>query len=568
MTAILLILLLSCCQEKRTLLHPMYMWDASDNPRFDSLRIELQDAYYHGLPFAEKQKRMEKLSMSLSEKERKNPSKKEVLDFWKFRLATVDRSSKEVAETINKRLEGMDSVKRPYNYYMMQSLLFYLPGDAGEKYLKINRSLKYFRSQGDSLMAGKLLIEMARLFHNFVDTTTNARAQGYYRLADGAFRGCNAEIYRQKNLLNMAEITNADSTIDSIYTVLRASEIAMADTMFYEIVLRNSHLAAAHRGDSASIKYIDENLRRLSQLSNIDATYPGKLAVNYALESAYSYSFKKDYDQALKYAKTAEAMLDSVTPTNIIRFVLETLAHIYLYKNVKDSALYYTNEAYFWRDSLQNERGTKSLIQAETAVKIAGLEKENAVQRVKNYLLVAIFIAALIIAWLIVMYLADKHKKEREIDRLKSQVEIDRQSSSLAAKSLVLAEKTRMIENLETTIRRLREEGKLSAADSKNLTVALKLHTSSEDEREGFLEVHDKLNPDFTKRLKRDFPALSEAQLRLAAYIASGLTNSQIGRMLNIEHGSVKTNRYRLRGKLGLSTGDSLEDFLRRYTMG
>ena len=44
------------------------------------------------------------------------------------------------------------------------------------------------------------------------------------------------------------------------------------------------------------------------------------------------------------------------------------------------------------------------------------------------------------------------------------------------------------------------------------------------------------------------------------------MTGQQIARVLSISYDSVKKARYRLRQRLGLDRGDSLEDTLRRFS--
>ena len=55
---------------------------------------------------------------------------------------------------------------------------------------------------------------------------------------------------------------------------------------------------------------------------------------------------------------------------------------------------------------------------------------------------------------------------------------------------------------------------------------------------------------------------ITEGELRLCAYIRTGMENKHIAQMLSLQPESVKKNRYRLRQKLNLGK-ESLEDFLR-----
>ena len=68
----------------------------------------------------------------------------------------------------------------------------------------------------------------------------------------------------------------------------------------------------------------------------------------------------------------------------------------------------------------------------------------------------------------------------------------------------------------------MRDSGDMPAETAKKLDSTLRLHDSTEVERESFIQIHDRLSPDFTRRLKEAVPDLSESQLRLAAYVASG----------------------------------------------
>ena len=75
--------------------------------------------------------------------------------------------------------------------------------------------------------------------------------------------------------------------------------------------------------------------------------------------------------------------------------------------------------------------------------------------------------------------------------------------------------------------------------------------------------MFEKTHPGFLKNLKAAWPDLSETQVRLATYIYTGMDNKQIANFLNIRVESVKQSRWRLRMKMGLQPGDSLEDTLR-----
>ena len=144
---------------------------------------------------------------------------------------------------------------------------------------------------------------------------------------------------------------------------------------------------------------------------------------------------------------------------------------------------------------------------------------------------------------------------------------LQRNKQSILAQAKVMEESDRLVDEMCSKIFELRSCHKISDESADSLERILRLHKSNEDNRQGFLKVQQELDSRFMSRLKEDFPTLSEGQLRLASLIAAGVDNRQIGCILNIEQSSVHKSRYRLRSRLGLSSDQSLEDFLRNYNL-
>lgn len=69
-------------------------------------------------------------------------------------------------------------------------------------------------------------------------------------------------------------------------------------------------------------------------------------------------------------------------------------------------------------------------------------------------------------------------------------------------------------------------------------------------------------NPRFLERLRKGFPALTEAEERLFLLLKLNLTSKEIADVLGISPGGVKKTRSRLRKRLGLDPKDSLKEFV------
>ena len=74
--------------------------------------------------------------------------------------------------------------------------------------------------------------------------------------------------------------------------------------------------------------------------------------------------------------------------------------------------------------------------------------------------------------------------------------------------------------------------------------------------------LFDEINPEFVDRLRRNYPALTPSEVRLASLVYLGLDTKHIARLLSIAPDSVKKTRQRLRAKLAISPDTDLHDFL------
>ncbi len=147
---------------------------------------------------------------------------------------------------------------------------------------------------------------------------------------------------------------------------------------------------------------------------------------------------------------------------------------------------------------------------------------------------------------------------------LRSQLEIERYQRQFLAISLASEDTDRSLGDIRQRLDDLRKDGKISENEIRQVDAVIRKHTARRDDWNRFRELFDKTHPLFLKNLKEAYPGLSETQVRLATYIHTGMDNKQIADFLNIRAESVKQSRWRLRSKMGLQPGESLEDALGR----
>ena len=83
-------------------------------------------------------------------------------------------------------------------------------------------------------------------------------------------------------------------------------------------------------------------------------------------------------------------------------------------------------------------------------------------------------------------------------------------------------------------------------------------------ERKTFYLYVEETNSDFFLKLERNFPALTLKEKQLAALLRLNLSSKDIAHLQNISAKSVEMNRYRLRQKMNLETGDSLTELINK----
>lgn len=154
-------------------------------------------------------------------------------------------------------------------------------------------------------------------------------------------------------------------------------------------------------------------------------------------------------------------------------------------------------------------------------------------------------------------------KNEKEIVELQN----EKLENEVALKKKELASTSMQLEGNQTALIRLKDEvTKLNASpNSKNdMAKILTLLKDIENNNASwaiFAAHFDEVNNDLLKKLKKNCPKLSSGDLKVCAYLHLNFSSKQISQLSNITVRSVEIHRYRIRKKMGLKTGQSINDF-------
>jgi FixJ family two-component response regulator len=79
---------------------------------------------------------------------------------------------------------------------------------------------------------------------------------------------------------------------------------------------------------------------------------------------------------------------------------------------------------------------------------------------------------------------------------------------------------------------------------------------------EQFVTHFNEVNNDFLKKLKAAYPSVSSTDIKVCTYLKLNLSTKEIAQLMNISVRGVEISRYRLRKKLQIPSGQTLNDFL------
>lgn len=540
---------LSACHSEKSA-KSLFRWQPV-TAVYDSLSTSLENAYINAADPAV----IDSLTKRIENLTPQNEAAKMQTAYWQARIANRRGHDRRAGALLDSTLAKSDSARNPYEWSRLISIkasLDTLPIDRSHALSLEN--LAYYEATGDSFMIASTLMRLGAIMWKISDTIP---AKSYYLRVDTIFSRLGIERYRIRNLLNVANVLEGESTIaerDSLMNFLIGSPIAKSDREFYPLVLKNTY------NNTGNADYLFEAYRLTSRLGHADteAAYEGEIADYFINGSAPA-------DSVGKYTAMAFAKIDSVSDHLARAMIFNAMGYMSYVRGDYESTVGYYSEFLGERMAMENEKFSLETTKAEYRHQI---ERESAARTLRESRLrmIAISAVAAIMILMIAVIVALRLKAQRaSLARQKAEIELQRNRNHLSACAIDIEEKDRLIQTIVKGVDKLVDAGKIGTDEAREITSSVRQSLSNRLERETFRKLHEKLHPQFMRRLKADFPMLTESQLKHAAFITMGMTSKQIAAALNIEYESVKKSRTRLRQRMGLSVDESLEDRLRLY---
>jgi len=300
---------------------------------------------------------------------------------------------------------------------------------------------------------------------------------------------------------------------------------------------------------------------------------------------------KLNRPSAVKIANDALIMASSIDNPNLISHAYKILSEIYssqgnyklsyeymkMYKNIQDS-LFSTEKERIMAE--MEEKFQTELKDNEILL----LKEKSRIQQNNNILLIAlliVFLVLIIILGFMFRYKFFAYKKQQKVLEQESVIHIQ-ENKIIENENLILQEKleSKNRELASKALEMIRFNDTISSIIEKLESLNNKLYTKSEINRPikeiindletytkqniwtEFEKIFKNIHSGFYEKLLNICPDLSASEIKIAALLKLNLTTKEIASITFKSEGGIKTTRYRLRKKLGLSSDDKLVPYL------
>lgn len=497
-----------------------------------------------------------------------NPRLRSRAKYWDaYRLAVVHSDSAErlLSDAWALTNDGYDRCRID----LMRADIARMRGRWADAYALYSTRLPELEEIADSFWVAKTNVAIGTIWQALGGVD---QALEHYLYGDSIFNAIDCRVCRTRNRINISNMRylkdERDDALD-ILCKLRDDPVARADTAYIVNVLISTY-RVSDREDHAAAR---EAYRLVGVL---DDPYLNILTT-YIMGDCLANEHKPD--SAIAYYRRALEMSGRADSRNNMTAILHGMSEAFAEKGEIDSAYKYLREYDGCRDrELAHDRilGMSKLENRATmerfGAELSRLREEKRHQRQMAWVAFCggMMIFALI-CWLLWMgrrkalvekRLLEAQNRQQAIVNDSIRDELDTRTRELTSTALEMAPRNAMLREVADKMSELVRKGKMPEDEGNIMMRKIESLLSSDGEWQNFKIHFEQVHPDFFARLKERFPDLSKNELRLCAYIRLNMSAKEIAQVLSVRADTVNTSRYRLRKKIGLPQGTSLDSFI------
>lgn len=159
---------------------------------------------------------------------------------------------------------------------------------------------------------------------------------------------------------------------------------------------------------------------------------------------------------------------------------------------------------------------------------------------------------------------------ERELLKARAaelEVKTEKQKTELSFQLLKTSSRLELLQSFKERL--VKESEKKGRSEEvlrflKGMTRELNRELQSENYWDHFERNYRELHEDFSAKLKAEYPTLTKGEIRLSYLLRQQMSNKEVANVLNVSPAAVEKAKYRLKKKLDLEKGDSLDEFIQK----
>ena len=501
------------CNEPRAHLDP-YGWHPMEHT-FDSLTLEAENRFINCEALDSLIIPVRRMS-EISSANPKNRQMKARTLFWQGRIEYNSGNTDEGLEMMTQALLMTDSAKYPYDYHRISWTMdmdYHEP--TLERYRHLLNETEFFNQSGDKPVTAELAMETGTFLNDIGDTEHGIP---YLVMADSLMGIAGLKEHISNNRINHANalVVQGDSTgAIRLFNAILSDKVNPVASRARDVVLGNLYELT---GDTAAL-YEAYALSRLRyNMEEDQCMYENRLA-ELKLGSG-------DMDSARYYHGLAGKNLEYVGRPDVRLDYIKMKYRLFDLDAKSDSAYKYLLMHSEIKDKITEENNRDEIKRSNLAFDIERSRLRADMEKRRALILFLSIIFAMVLFGGIIGICFYRRLQRQRLEKLRTSLDLER-------------------------------------SNRKKIGNSMKVHMCAEQQRESFMETFENLSPDFASHIKSKYPDMTESDIRLASYIAIGMDNKHISRVMSIRPESVKQARWRLRVKIGLVKGESLDDFLK-----
>jgi len=250
-------------------------------------------------------------------------------------------------------------------------------------------------------------------------------------------------------------------------------------------------------------------------------------------------------------------------------FIYHGLAESFALLQMQDSSIYYweklielIEDKYEADSKIKLDGIYKNLEEYKSKIEIDLLEKDNKIleQSNENRFYVILFLVLLLLFVSGFVYLLKKNQKEKKKTFLK---EIELKNQSLITYALKISQKNKLLIELNEKIDEDYEDAEKAIDEIKNdLIKAISNSTKNDKNWKQYDKYFNDVHKGFYDNLKIKYSDLTVNDMRICSLIKLSLSIKEISEILFLSDETIKSNRYRIRTKMGLKRDQDLLECL------